>query len=343
MVPEIGNNKQLSIYDPAGNNNVHVDQVLSNISVGWPNGELIGDQLLPSVPVSFPTGKYSIFGRESWALEPGTDLRGPGAEAVEIPGRARSFDFYYAAEHALKIGVTDEEYQVADAPLSPEADAVELVTDKILLARELAIKTLVTTAANYPGTLTTTLTTTASGTSWDSGNYATSDPIKNVKDGFRAMHAQTFIRPNLGVFPFQVMSQLEDHPDFIARIQYTTGGAVTQDIMKTLFGFNGKILVPGLGYNSANMGQAASVGYLWGKDVWFGYVPPKAGLNIPAFGYEFVHKYPTTGLTQETTRWREMSRKRNMFQVGRRYDLKLVALDSNGKSVAGYLIKSAVV
>ena len=75
------------------------------------------------------------------------------------------------------------------------------------------------------------------------------------------------------------------------------------------------------------------------------YVPPRAGLRTPAFGYEFVWGYPGA---QQVDRWREAPRKSDLIRVSRRYDLKLVGVDTNPdsadykKSIVGYIFKNAV-
>src|SRR5882762_11592239 len=134
-------------YNPTGSGNVHVDQILTQISVAWPNNGLVGEALMPSVKVMKQSDKYYIFGREGWLPE--DDNRAPGTVANEIAGLQLSIDTYFAREHSLQIPVTDEERENVDSPLAPDRDATEMVTSKIMLGREVAIKTLVTTAANY--------------------------------------------------------------------------------------------------------------------------------------------------------------------------------------------------
>jgi hypothetical protein len=330
----------VAVYDPRGGGvePVHVDVVLTQISVDWPNEEFIGDVLFPVVRVGQQSNKYNIFGRETWGLPPTGDDRAPGSEANEVPGKAISRDQYFATDHALRIAVTDEERENVDPPLAPDREATELVTQHILLGRELAIHGLVTTAANYHADLTTSLSGTAR---WN--DYVNSDPIGDVKAGRRAMHAKIFREPNLGVFPYEVMAELEDHPDFIERIKYSQRGVLTQEIIASLFGL-ARIVVPGVGYvpDGRGLGQPAvgDVSYLWGKDVLLAYVPPRAGMRTPAFGYEFV--WPYQGSIQYAIRWREAKRRSDLIEVGRRYDLKLVAKDESDKALGGYLIKTAV-
>src|SRR5690606_4833184 len=129
----------MTVYNPTGSGNVHIDAVLTQISLAWPNNGLIGSELFPAVPVRKQSDKYYVFGRESWLAET-SDFRAPGTEANEIPGLQVSLAPYYAQEHALQIAVTDEERENSDSPLSPDRDGTELVTSKILLGREVAIK-----------------------------------------------------------------------------------------------------------------------------------------------------------------------------------------------------------
>jgi hypothetical protein len=210
-----------------------------------------------------------------------------------------------------------------------------LVTTKVMLGREVEMKNLVTTAANYPAGSVVTLSGTAQ---WN--DYVNSDPVKNFKDRVRAQMALFMPRPNTAIIPWEVMTQLEDHPDFIERIKYSERGILTQDIIGSIFGIQ-RMIVPGVGYNTANPGQTEALGFLWGKDVLLAYVPPRAGRGIPAFAYEFAWKYPG-GQAQIVDRWREDGRVSDVIRFRRRWDLKMVALDANGKALGAQLIKNAV-
>jgi hypothetical protein len=321
-----------AVYNPSGSGNVHIDEVLTNISLGYPNAGLVGSVLFPQVVVRKQSDKYYIFGREAWLPE--DDVRAPGTVANEIPGYQLSVDTYYAQEHALQIPVTDEERENADSPLSPDSDGTDLVTGKLMMGRELIQHSFATTAANYASGMSTTLSGTAQ---WS--DYVNSAPISDVKTGKRAVNAQIFMDPNIGIFPYQVMSILEDHPDFIERIKYSERGIVTSEIIAAIFGMD-RIVVPGAGVNTANPGQAPTLGYIWGKDVVLAWVPARPGLKTPAYAYEFVWGYPGGG-PQIVDRWREENRGADLIRVRRRYDHKIIAVDSNGLSIAGYLIKSA--
>lgn len=323
----------MAVYDPRGGGNVHIDVALSNISLGFPNNGFVGPVLFPTVRVKKQSDKFYQFGYEAWTVDPVVDFRAPGTEAEEIGGIKVSLDSYFAQEHALQVAVTDEERENADSPLSPDADGVALVTSKLMLNRELAIKSMATTAANYVAANTVTLSGTAQ---WN--DYVNSNPISDIRAGFRLIHSKLFLEPNLAIIPYQVMTQLEDHPDFIERIKYSERGVLTPEIIASILGI-ARVIVPGVGYNTANAGATVSLTYLWGKDVILAYVPDSPGLKIPAYGYEFV--WPIAGRDQAVERWREQRRKSDIVRISRRYDLKHIATVSN-QVYSGYLIKAAV-
>lgn len=326
-------------YSPTGSGGVHYDRFLTNISVAWPNEGLVGENLFPVVSVAKQSDKYYVFnGREAWVPE-ASDVRAPGSEAHEIPGLKVSDETYYAQEHALQIAVTDEERQNTDSPMSPDRDATELVTSKILLGRELEMRDMVTNVANYGTGLSVTLDTTATnpyGTQWNQ-NDAT--PIKDIRTAKAAMHATSWLQPNVAVIPYQVMTALEDSADLIDRIKYSERALLTPELIATMLGLS-RVIVPGAGYSNTNVGQAVVPGYIWGKDVLLAYVPDRPGLRTPAFAYEFVWSY--NGTVQAVDRWREERRKSDVIRISRRYDLKFIGVDSNGDSLAGFLFKNAV-
>lgn len=323
----------MAVYDTRGNTPVHIDRALTNISLGYPNNGMVGDALAPVVRVRKQSDLYYVHGREGWLPE--DDYRAPGTEAIEIPGLEVSTTPYFCNERALQIAITDEERQNADSPLSPDRDGTELVTSKLLLRRELRIHDKVTATANFAAGHSTTLAGT------DQWSDPASSPIVDLKTGIRQVHSVLFMEPNLAVIPYEVMSQLEDHADFIERIKYSQAGVITADIIASVVGIQ-RIIVPGIGYDAAgNPNSAESLTYLWGKDVLLAWVPARAGLKTPAFMYEFNWVFPS-GQEQVALRWREDKRESDVVRIKRRYDHQFIAVDGSGDSIAGYLIKAAV-
>lgn len=328
----------MAVYSPSGSGNIHYDVPLTNISVAWTTGGLVGDVLFPAVPVQKQSNKYYIYqGREGWypALD---DARAPGTEANEIPGLTVSLDTYYAQEHALQIAVTDEERENADTPFNPDADGAELLASRVALGREYRIYNLVTTASNYKSTLTAVPGTTSGfGPQWDLAN---STPIKDIRLSQRLIHKESFLETNIAVIPYRVMSALEDNEDLISRIQYVERAVLTPDLVASLMGLQ-RVVVPGFGYATNNPGQTLAISYLWNNEVVLAYNPPRPGLKTPAFGYEFVWGFGG-GTSQIVDRWREERRASDVIRTRRRYDLKLIGVDTNSKSICGFLFTSVL-
>ncbi len=330
----------MPVYSPSGSGNVHVDVVLTNISVAWPNEGLVGEILFPTVPVAKQSNKYYIYnGREGWypALD---DSRAPGAEANEITGMVMSTDTYYAQEHALQIAVTDEERQNADVPLNPDVDGTEMITSRVALGKEYRIYQKAAVASNFATGLSADLSASPAGygPQWD--NSATSTPIRDIRTATRMVHSVSFLQPNQAVIPYKVMSALEDSQDLINRIQYVERAILTPDLVESLLGLN-NVVVPGFGFASNNPGQTLTLQYLWNKEVVLAFNPPRPGLKTPAFAYEFAWGFGG-GQDRIVDRWREERRASDIVRLRQRYDLKLVGLDANSKSICGFMFSNAL-
>jgi hypothetical protein len=302
------------------------------------NRNYVGPNLFPQVTVQKQSDKYGIFDRENFKLE-AHDVRAPGDIANEIPGLRFSTDTYYCNEHALQIAITDEERTNVDAPLQPDIDGTTLVTDRIMLGREKKMHDLATTIGNYASGMSANYAS-SSTSQWN--DYVNSNPIQDFRTACRAVNANIFMDPNLAIIPYQVMSFLEDHPDFIERIKYSERGVITEEIIATVINIS-NIKVPSVGFSSAGTGvpvTTSSVGYMWGKDVIIAYVPPSAGLRQISFGYEFV--WPIGGTQQLVDRWREEQRVSDLVRVRRRYDLKLTGGETANQQLVGFLYKAAI-
>lgn len=378
----------MAIYNPSGSGNVHIDVVLTGISVAWPNEGLVGNVLFPAVPVQKQSDKYYVFGgREGWypALD---DARAPGTEANEVPGLEVSLGSYYAQEHALQIAVTDEERENADSPLSPDVDGTEMLASRIALGKEYRIFKMVSNSANFNAACTTDLSSPsgawANSFQWDKYLTTPADlptPVYDIRAAFRAVHYTSFLTPNCAIIPYLVMSYLEDTPDFVDRIKYSERAILTPDLVASLLSLD-NVVVPGFGYATNNPGQVLALQYLWQNQVLLTYSPPRPGLKVPAFAYQFTWGFGGGGggslgfgsgafsgqgindgqglrgtalnPTDDTMgtdnalgggivdRWREERRASDVIRFRQRYDLELIGVDSSGKSICGFLFQNAI-
>jgi hypothetical protein len=316
---------------------LRLDRVLTGFSVGYQNADLVATDLFPTVSVANQSDKYNIFTRGNAWRSDWDSVRGPGGKANEIPPRTLSRDSYFAVEHALMDVVPVEETQAAragDVDRDPLRESTEEITSMLLMEREQKAVTIATSTTLYNASNTTTLSGTA-----QFSDYTNSTPITKIKTGRDRIYSQLFQFPTVAVMGYQVASILEDHPNIIERIKYSQRGVSTDEIIAQVLGMP-RFRRAGAGKLTNAVGQAETVGYMWGKDVVLAYVPANPGKRVASYGYEFAWPWPE-GI-MPTERWYDDDYKSDKVRVSRRYDMKLITVDSSNKSLAGYLIKDAV-
>ena len=314
-------------YDVAGKSRQRFrqDPLLTQMSVAFErdSGAFIGNILAPTVRVNTRAGRYELHGRDSFGLNPGGDVRAPGARANEVEmSFALAEDEYFANEHALEQGIPDEEREENPGE-NLDGEAVENLTTKLLLGKELAVRDLVTDATKYKASHVTTL-----GTGEHLDEYATSDPITLFRDVFRDFHRSTGTVPNLAVIPWTVMSFLEDHPLIIERYQ-AQGGVITAEQIAQVLGVR-RIVVPGAAMDTSNPALAQNIVDIWGNDIILGIVPNRPSRRTAALAYEFLHPITRGRRGPDNTtidRRRDDDNIRDIHRARRRYDIKLVGRD----------------
>ena len=298
---------------------VHVDSILSGVSIRYSNEEMIADQVLPVIPVKKESDKYYTYTR-AWKLP--QSKRAAGAEANEVEWNVGTAT-YSTEEYALKDLIPDRVRDNADNPLDMDVDTTENLTELIQLGREKRVADIVFASGTY-GSQTSAL----SGTNqWD--DYAGSDPIGDVRDAKATVHAATGKMPNVLVIGYQAFLKLLDHPDILERIKYTQKGIITADLIAAVFEVD-KLLVGKALYDSTQEGVAESLGYIWGKSVALLYVESSPSLKKVSFGYQFQSR----GF--RTKKWREEGRDGDFVEAGEIRDEKIVAAG------CGYLYTTVV-
>lgn len=297
------------------------DPILSNVSVKYTNETYIADRILPTLRVSKETGKYYIYDKSNLRVDQ-TD-RAAGSPSNEVGYSLSLSGVFTCSDHALKGFVADEVQDQAEAALNPLVDETEIITEKMMLDREVKAAALLLSTSNI------SQNTTLSGTSqWS--DYSNSDPIGDIRTARTTIHAATFKKPNKMVIGKQVFDILVDHPQIIERVKYSQLGILTLDLLARLFQVD-EVIVGEAGKNTANEGQTDALAYVWGKDALLAYVAPTVALKQVTFGYTFTYKNRTV------KRWRDEDREGTYVRVGGdNYVQKLVA------AACGYLLKAVV-
>jgi hypothetical protein len=245
-----------------------------------------------------------------------SDGRAPGAEANEVDFRLSS-DSYFCDDHALEAVVPDEERANADAPLQPDADRVEFLTDKILLNQEIRLAAMLRAEGALPG-----LDLAAESTHWDDPEI---DPFAHIEAARAAIMTSSQVLPNTLILPFAVYTALRHHPKVTGRVGMASHSIVMPGTLAELFDVE-RVLVARTMQNVARPGQDPILGPVWGNDAILLHVPVRVGLKSLAPVLTFVWSHATGAMRGHAVQtWREERRKATMIRVQKYYDQKIVA------------------
>lgn len=261
----------------------HVDQLMTVLSSAYMNEaeNYISDKVFPVVPVRKQSARIAKYTKADWFRDDAA-LRAPGQESAGTGYTVDTTDTYYCDNFAVHKEVPDEVRENTDNPFDPDMEATLIVTDRLMLRREIAW------AATF---LTTGLWGVAGDTDknlaaaqWS--DYALSDPIGDIETGKDAIHGTTSREANSLVIGRQVWTKLRHHPDFIERIKYTQKGVLTADIVASIVEV-ARILIGKAIKNTALEGQTAAYAYVMGKVALLMHVAARAALMTPSAGYTF--------------------------------------------------------
>ncbi len=255
---------------------VHVNQPLSNISIGFQNAAYIAEQVLPVVQVEKKSDVYFSFDKGVWYRDRAKP-RAPGTRAQRGDYSITTAS-YICISDALAKSIPDEVRANVDQPLNPDVEATEFVTDALLLGLEIRVADVVTASANWSQAA-------SPATQWDSD---TSDPVRDVDTAVNGVVSRIGRLPNVGVMSWDIWRNLKQHPDLLDRVKHTRPGAPIEltDIAQW---FNLERVLLGTAIkNTAQEEAAESMSYVWGENFWVGFVPATAALMTPAAGYTFV-------------------------------------------------------
>jgi hypothetical protein len=316
------------------------------------NETYVADQVLPVLPVSKRSDKYYLYKKEDF-LSPSpasgsgvaASLRRPGTEAAEIDYSV-STAMYFAEEYAYRGLVTDAEASAADNPMQPDIDQTIQLTERLTLDNETAVAAIACKRANFPSSNKVALTGGGTGTSWAQYASANSNPFSDIKNGKLAVIKGIAREANTILLGVDTARTLADHPLVKDLVKYVHEDALTMSglpkVIRGLAVIEGatqkSTAAEGASYSGANVWQAddgTSLALIF-------YRNPTPSKRMVSFGYTFEAPDDATGSRgYSARRWREEKRKGSMIEVSFLRDWRLIAVDSGGLSLGGYLISNA--
>lgn len=258
---------------------------LTAITLAYRNQRLVADDVLPRIPVDSPLFKWSQYNLGDAFTVPDTRV-GRKGDVNEIDWTATE-QSAFCQDFGLEDAIPFYDLMAARAasatqgvyPIDPEARSTELLSDLVLLAREVRTANLVMNAANYPASNLKTLSGTAQ---WN--NPTTATPIADITGSRDSM----IIRPNKMVMGRAVFTALSTNPTIVKAYNGTSGdtGIVPQQFIANLFEMD-EIIVGDGWLNTAKKGQAPTLTRVWGKSLVMFYQSPviSSPQGIVTFGY----------------------------------------------------------
>lgn len=255
----------------------HIDSALTTISVQYKNGDYIAEELMPVATVPHRSDKYFIYDKRSRLAYP-DDAIGDRGEANEVQD-SRSTAVYACQDFGFKNWVDAELIDNQDAPLNEMVDLVEVINEGIAFRRELRTATVLTTAANYA---TANKITLAANAQWDSASGG--DPIAVLQAAGAALWSGRGASKKVGYCSIGVYNVLARHPAIRELFKFTQNGLASPTQIAGYFGW-ADLLVSEARQDTANEGQTASYGRLWGNFFGLVRVATRPSIRNAAFGY----------------------------------------------------------
>lgn len=266
---------------------VHVDQLLTNILVGYQNPQYIVDQIAPIVPVNKQTNKVPKYDQSHWFRDEAR-LRTPGAPSQRGGFTVDTSTSYSCDRYSYGFEIPDELRDSEDAPFNMDEQGARFALDKIMMRREVSFTTNWMATSKWG-------TDKVGGTDFTKWNdYGGSQPLVDIATYKDAVEALVGIEPRVGVFGKLIHLQLRWHPDIVDLIKYGAGpgnpAKPTEQTIANVFDLD-KYLVGRSIYTTSPEGTAeASVTYtrVWGKNGLLLYTPDQPALMTPAAMYCFT-------------------------------------------------------
>jgi hypothetical protein len=297
-------------------NQLHVDKLLSNVSVAYRNNEYVAQDIAPSIPVMKDSDLYRTYTRNFRIPETLRASKGVAKEHEFEVGNSS----YILEEHALKSYVGDEEadnYDISDL----RADTTEELTDAILRMREKKVLDLFTTT-NW------SLNVSLAAANAFNANTTVSNPIPVFDTGASTVISNSGKKPNWAMMNREAVVACKNHLSVLDRVKYTSS-EISENMLAALFGVS-KLYVPLASLDSSSLGGTESIANILGDVAFLGFNPGNPGPKQAASLYTFEKNLP------RVRRWRDEERKAEAIEVQMKFQAKVVA------SLTGYLIKDVI-
>jgi hypothetical protein len=313
--------------DQPGAGDVHVDGLLTNISVAYKNEDYIANDIFPTVMVEKQSDLIAGYDKGDWlrsVMQPYT----PGTIGAQSGYRVDHNRSYFCQGFKLGKVLPDDVVKNADNPFNMYDDATAWLKEQAQLRLELQF------ATNFF----------ADGKGWQDkvagtdfvafSNYAGSDPIHEIRVKADLIRQKTGRKMNTALYSQQVWNQLADHPIIVDRIKHTSKDSVTPEVLARLVGYD-RTLIGSAIYTATTEGVTPVISEVWGKHILLAHVAPRPSLMMPTAGYTFFWR-PITNTPFYFRRRRDEGIESTVLEIKSFNDMKMIDGDN------GVFLKDAV-
>lgn len=309
---------------------LHVNALLTMLSIGYINPAYIADQLFPIARVQKQSDIVPKYNQSFW-FKDDAKVRAPGTKSEGGGWTVDTSATYFCNRWSRRMEIPDELRRNADAPWNLDNDATRFVTDRVMMRREVKFATdhFVT------GIWTTDKDGGVDFTQWS--DYGASTPDVDVDTYKDSVEALVGVEPGKMAVGKQVHLQLKNHPALIDRIKYTQKAQLTPDLIASLLELDSYLVGRSI-YTATIEGTAeGSVTYtrIWGKNALLLYVPTVPSLLTPSAGYTFVWQVVPNAV-QYIKRMRDEEKEIDIIEANSYFDQRRTAAS------AGAFLESAV-
>ena len=236
--------------------------ILSNLSVAYSSGSMIGREILPIAPVDLPTGEYVKYERRDRMQVVRGEGRGARGRANEIPRNETSVPYQTVAHEHLGKERLDAVIAGRIAQRAAPIDRLTRMVDDVSyhhqLEQEVKSIATVTNASNYGTSHKLTLT---SGTYWDSADAEIGKNIDDAKAKLWNGQGKTELVAWCSLPIWQVVRR---NTALVGLLSAADRGFLTADQFCEIFELDG-LLVSDLRLDSANIAEDESAEFAWGN------------------------------------------------------------------------------
>lgn len=278
---------------------VNYDPFLTNLSVAhWQDTSVfLGTRYFPIVDVNLASSKYLTY-PQGYFNRPANSKRAEEGVANSV-GYGTKEANYSCSDDALRIFISDRKRANVSKPQNLDMEAAKVVTDSILINKELEFVEDFMSAGKWAQTL-SGVAASPTGSQFLSWADEGSDPIGDIIDEMVEFTLRSGGRKwNKGAITLDVYAALREHPAVLDRVKYSGNNnapaKVTLEALASLMEVDRLQIMQSVvnlgadGVEDADGNPVVNNQFMAGGKLMLNYVEDSVGLMAPVAGATFVH------------------------------------------------------